>query len=345
MKIFYAVQATGNGHISRAMEILPHLKQYGEVDLFLSGANSTLQLDAPVKYRSKGVCFFYSNSGSLNYLQTVKKFAPLRVIKEARDLPVEKYDLIINDFECITSLACAIKKIPSVNFGHQASFQSTKVPRPKNNSLFGEFVLNNYARASQYIGLHFKRYDDFILPPVIKKNILLAERMDKGYITVYLPSFSDKVVSNYLSPIKDFQFEVFSKEIKQPIKQNNISFIPVDKDAFNKSLINCHGIITNSGFETPAEALSLGKKLLVIPIKGQYEQLCNATALEEMGIQKINSLDENFSDTFTNWINKKNTIDFSPNYSTEAIISFLMQRCKQKQESAPSANYPEFAFN
>ncbi|HEY4876353.1 MAG TPA: hypothetical protein VIH86_12315, partial [Puia sp.] len=66
---------------------------------------------------------------------------------------------------------------------------------------------------------------------------------------------------------------------------------------------------------------------------------------EEMGVQKITSLDENFSNTFANWINKKNTIDFSSNYSTEAIISFLMQRCKQKQESVSPMNYQEFAFN
>src|SRR5580704_9442643 len=137
MKIFYAVQATGNGHISRAMEILPHLKKYGNVDLFLSGANSTLAIDMPVKYRSKGVCFFYNSSGSLAYWETVKKFAPARVMREVIDLPVQKYDLVINDFECITSLACAFKKIPSVNFGHQASFQSGKTPRPKNKSVIG----------------------------------------------------------------------------------------------------------------------------------------------------------------------------------------------------------------
>jgi spore coat polysaccharide biosynthesis predicted glycosyltransferase SpsG len=57
MKIFYAVQATGNGHISRAMEILPHLQQYGTVDLFLSGSNSNLAIDANVQYRSKGLSF------------------------------------------------------------------------------------------------------------------------------------------------------------------------------------------------------------------------------------------------------------------------------------------------
>jgi len=42
MKIFYAVQATGNGHISRAMQLLPYLRRYGNVDIFLSGSNSQL---------------------------------------------------------------------------------------------------------------------------------------------------------------------------------------------------------------------------------------------------------------------------------------------------------------
>ena len=60
MKIFYAIQATGNGHISRAMELLPYLQHYGEVDLFLSGSNSTLDLSAPIKFRSKGLSLFYT---------------------------------------------------------------------------------------------------------------------------------------------------------------------------------------------------------------------------------------------------------------------------------------------
>ncbi len=34
MKIFYAIQATGNGHIARAIELMPYLQQYGDVDVF-----------------------------------------------------------------------------------------------------------------------------------------------------------------------------------------------------------------------------------------------------------------------------------------------------------------------
>ncbi len=344
MKIFYAVQATGNGHISRAMEILPYLERYGTVDIFLSGANSTLQLNAPVKYRSKGVCFFYTSTGGLNYVDTVKEFAPLRVLREARDLPVEKYDLVINDFECITSLACAHKKIPSVNFGHQASFQSTRVPRPVKKDFIGEWVLRNYAKASQYIGLHFNSYDNFILPPVIKKEILIAEPTDKGHIAVYLPSYCDEIICKYFAQLKDFRFEVFSKEVKQVARMNNITLMPVNKEGFNKSMINCSAIITSAGFETPAEALFLRKKILAIPIKGQYEQLCNAAALEAMGVACINEVGKNFASIFSKWMNNKKKIDFSIDFSTEAIISFLMHHCAKNKKYDLDLLYPELTI-
>ena len=42
MKIFYAIQGTGNGHISRAEQLYPYLQKHGEVDFFLSGSNAQL---------------------------------------------------------------------------------------------------------------------------------------------------------------------------------------------------------------------------------------------------------------------------------------------------------------
>jgi hypothetical protein len=90
MTIFYAVQATGNGHISRAMEMLPYLQQYGQVDIFLSGANSTLCLDVPIKYRSNGCSLFYNRKGALDYKKIICNFSPLRIYNEIRELPVER---------------------------------------------------------------------------------------------------------------------------------------------------------------------------------------------------------------------------------------------------------------
>lgn len=344
MKIFYAVQATGNGHISRAMELLPYLQQYGSVDVFLSGANSTLPSTLPVTYRSKGLSLFYSNSGGLSYKKILQSFAPLRLIKEIKELPVDKYDLVINDFECITALACAIKKVPSINFGHQASFISDKVPRPDKKDLVGEWILKNYARASQYLGLHFEPYDDFILPPVIKKEIWQAQPQQQDYITVYLSSYADNQLLPYLQQQKNTRFQLFSKEVKGPVTKDNITLLPVSKEGFNKSLIHCSGIITGAGFETPAEALYLQKKLMAIPIKGQYEQYCNGAALEQLGVKQIMNLDAQFNTHFEQWMNSSVQPRIQCNYSAADIIGYLMHTATRKK-MALDFLYPDFVFN
>ena len=313
MKIFYAVQATGNGHISRAMELLPHLEKYGTVDIFLSGANSSLPSDVPVKYRSTGLSLFYNCTGGLDYWQLMRSLKPWKLRKEIDELPVEKYDLVINDFEYITAAACAKKKIPSIQFGHQASFQSGKTPRPVKKNMTGEWVLKNYARATHYVGLHFDRYDEFIFPPVIKKEILEAEPTDNKYVTVYLPSYCEPQLIEIFQKFRDTRFEIFSSQSRLPRSKGNIVFLPVDRSLFNKSLIHCTGIITGGGFETPAEALHLGKKIMTIPIRGQYEQLCNAAALENLGIICLKKIDESFGHEFYNWIVCKRSVqrDFS----------------------------------
>jgi uncharacterized protein (TIGR00661 family) len=333
MKILYAVQATGNGHVSRAMELLPHLQQIGTVDIFLSGDNSHLTMDAPVKYRSKGVSLYFNSTGGLDYWKILRGFHPLSLRKEINELPVEKYDLIINDFEFITAAACGRKKIPSVQLGHQASFQSKHTPKPANKSAIGEWILKNYAKATHYIGLHFDQYDDFILPPVIKKEILDAAPVDKGHITVYLPAYAEHQLEKIFRPFCNIQFHLFSKETKRATRKGNINFLPVNKTLFNKSLIECHGIITGAGFETPAEALYLGKKMICIPTRGQYEQLCNAAALERLGVTCLKKIDTCFPVLFHQWLKKDNSLQTNYGHTIPNLIDRLMITCRSMKNS------------
>lgn len=328
MKIFYAVQATGNGHISRAMELLPHLQEYGTVDIFLSGGNSSLSLNAPIKYRSKGLSLFYNCSGGLDYWKLMKSFQPLRLRQEIKDLPVEKYDLIINDFEYITASACTKKGIPSINFGHQASFMSLNTPRPEKRNATGEWVLKNYAKANSYVGLHFQRYDEFIFNPVIKKEIREAEATDKNYITVYLPSYCEPELKKIFHALHDFRFQIFSAQTQCERKDGNITFLPVDNKLFTQSLIHCTGIITGGGFETPAEALHLGKKIISIPIRAQYEQQCNAAALRQMGVMCLKAIDEKFPDQFYQWINNNDHPKKDYSNSISESLSYLFATAK-----------------
>lgn len=350
MKIFYAVQATGNGHIARAIELLPYLQKKGQVDVFLSGSNSHLPAALPVAYKSKGLSLFYGNKGGLNYAKMLQSFSPLQILKEASSLPVDKYDLVINDFESITSLACKLKKVRSIGLGHQASFKSNYTPRPNKKEVLGEFILQNYASASDYIGLHFENYDSFIHAPVIKEQVLKADPTNKGHITVYLSHYSDEVLEQYFSKFTSVQFQVFSKKIKQPIQQSNIQWMPISNDGFTQSIIDAAGVITGAGFETPAEAMYLKKKLLCIPIKGQYEQLCNAAALEKLGVSILPAIKEDFSAKLEYWLNTPQQVSFSLQNSTSGLIEKLMEVAERPSgiledaERIDMINLPQLSF-
>jgi uncharacterized protein (TIGR00661 family) len=305
MKIFYAIQATGNGHISRAVQLYPYLKKFGTVDFFMSGNNASLNVDIPIKYKSKGCSLHYSKCGGLDYWEIAKNIKPLQMYRDAKALPLSDYDVVINDFDSITSLACRLQKVKSVQFGHQASFMSDLTPRPEKNNIMGELVLKHYAPAPKYIGLHFKKYDSFIHPPIIKDEIFLATPKDLNHISVYLPSFDRECLEKAFHKVKGIEFQWFLNDIKEIRKEGNITYFPVNQKLFNESLINCHGILTGGGFETPAEALFLNKKILSIPIKNHYEQECNAAALKLLGVPVLNKVGDDFHIEIENWLNGK----------------------------------------
>lgn len=341
MKIFYAVQATGNGHIARAKELVPYLQRYGRVDVFLSGNNCNLKVDLPVKYQSNGVSLFYGNRGGLDYWKMAKELSLLNIIKEASALPVHQYDLVINDFESITSLACKIKQVPSIAFGHQASFKSKLTPRPNKKDWIGELILNNYATANKYIGLHFEQYDDFIYSPIIKEQVLSANPKNLGHISVYLSHYSDEVVVGYLNKLPNQLFHLFSKKEKTVNQRGNIIYMPIDNALFTQSMINATGVITGAGFETPAEALYLNKKLLCVPIKGQYEQLCNAAALKNFGVPIVAGLKTDFTKQVETWLNNTVQHPLQLTFNTAAIVEKLMETAANMQVDQDEFNQYE----
>jgi len=261
----------------------------------------------------------------------ISKSLGFNIYKEAKALPIENYDVIINDFEFITSLACTLKKKKSIQFGHQASFQSKLTPRASNFNPLGNWVLNKFVKSTDYLGLHFESYDKNIYNPIIKDEIINAFPIDNGHITVYLPQYSIAFLSPYLLTQSKFNFEVFTKEVTQVTEYKNLTLLPIDNKTFTNSLIQCHGIITAGGFETPAEALYLKKKLLSIPILNHFEQECNGAAMQKLGVTVIKKIDKNFNQVFTEWVQAENKTQFTLTHSTEEIVNLLMQKISYNQ--------------
>ncbi len=302
MKILYAIQGTGNGHISRAEDIVPILKDYGEVDLLVSGSQSDLKLRFPVKYQSKGLSFYFGKKGGIDFIKTIKNSRANAVLKEINTFPIKNYDLVINDFEPISAWAAKKYNVPCVSLSHQSALLSEKTPKPKHSDRIGDWILKNYAPAHAHVGFHFSRFDENIFTPVIGQTIRKSNPTNGNHYTVYLPAYADEKIIPLLNKIKNAEWQVFSKRAAKSYQIGNASIHPVNKMKFVASMVSSKGVLCGAGFETPAEALFLGKKLLVVPMKSQYEQHYNAAALQELGVIVIKTLKKKHLDTINRWV-------------------------------------------
>lgn len=324
MKILYAIQGTGNGHIARAEDIVPILQQFGNLDLFVSGAQADIKLSYPVKYKSKGLSFYFGKSGGVDLVKTFRRNSSKAVYKEIRDFPVEKYDLVINDFEPISAWACNRKQVPCVALSHQSSLLSPQSPRPKSFDPVGEWILKNYAPAKAHVGFHFARFDKNIYTPVIRARVREAKVQDKGHYTVYLPAYDDKKLVPLLTRLSKVKWHIFSKHAKKPYHVGKLSVYPVNNEEFTISMATSSGVLCGAGFETPAEALYLGKKLLVVPMKSQYEQHYNAAALKQMGVPVLKKVKKKNMDKIETWLSTgdRATVEYN-NIAEEAVQQAL----------------------
>jgi hypothetical protein len=63
--------------------------------------------------------------------------------------------------------------------------------------------------------------------------------------------------------------------------------------------------------------------MISIPIRGQYEQRCNAAALEELGVVCLKEIDNTFPFIFRNWTEAKNAIHIDYCTTIPGIFDYL----------------------
>lgn len=327
MKVLYAIQGTGNGHLSRAREIIPTLREYVDVDLLVSGTQSEVRLPWELKFQYRGFSFCYNRKGGVSKMKSLKKNFGPQLIREINSLPVEQYDLVINDFEPVSAWAAKRKGVPCIAMSHQAAYLSDKSPRPFIKDRFGETVLRRYAPADLAVGFHFREYDSFIHSPVIRSEVRELVPKQNGYFVVYLPAYKDLALANILSTIPEADWVVFSRYASASVNAaKNVRIEPIKNDCFLEKLAGCQGLLTGGGFEAPAEAMFLGKKVFSIPVKGQYEQQCNAAALSRIGCSVAPRLALSLTPELKNWVNQPQPKAVAFPDHTQAVIEDVLKK-------------------
>ncbi|MCL2912216.1 glycosyltransferase [Shewanella corallii] len=282
MKILYGVQGTGNGHLSRARVMADALARQGvEVDYLFSGraTDQFFDMQAFGDYRVARGLTFVTCSGSISPGKTVLKNLNLGWWREINSLDLSGYDLVLNDFEPVSAWAARRQGVPSLGISHQAAL---KYPVPKvGDTWLNEKLLNYFAPVDIALGCHWHHFGFPILPPFVEVSPVQQEF--PHHILVYLPFESPESIATLLAPHIDYSFKVYHAGIKPDALPPHIEWHGFDRDGFKAQLASCGGVIGNAGFELASEALTLGKKLLVKPVIGQFEQLSNVAALELLG--------------------------------------------------------------
>jgi uncharacterized protein (TIGR00661 family) len=326
MKILYAIQGTGNGHVTRAREVIPLLKKNHDVDILISGTQADVGLPFEIKYKFHGLSFIFGKKGNIDIAETYKKSRLRQLLKDIKVLPVEDYDLVISDFEPVSSWACYLFGKPCISISHQAAVINKNSPKAKVFDPIGKAILRSYAPSSSQYGFHFLPYDKNIFTPVIRTEVRQMKPINAGHFTVYLPAYNDERLVEILSMVENVQWQVFSKHNKKSFHSKNVWIRPINNEEFIDSMTRASGIFCGAGFETPAEALFLKKKLMVIPMKGQYEQQCNAEALKNLGVPVIKSLKKKHLQKIINWVSSGKVIPVNYPDDTEKILNDIIEK-------------------
>lgn len=283
MKLFYGVQGTGNGHISRARAMNVHLQAAGvQVDYLFSGRSRDeyFAMEPFGDWQCRQGLTFVCHHGRIQPLATLRRNRFKQLHRDIRELDLGGYDLVISDFEPITSWAAKRQGIPCIGVGHQYAFLHD-VPVAE-GSWISRKIMQHFAPATEQLGLHWHHFGQPILPPIIDLNVQ-PPADTTPQVLVYLGFEAVESVMPLLRQLDDTRF-VYYGPFTGCREEGNVSLRPFSVDGFKRDLHRSSGVICNAGFELASEALHLGKRILVKPLHGQMEQHSNALALEQLDL-------------------------------------------------------------
>jgi len=325
MKILYAIQTTGNGHLARAQSIIPRLKKIAEIDIITSGPKNDFLMEEKPICHYYGLTFFYTDTGSVNWLKTIFLNNYFRFIKEIIYCPIKKYDLIINDFEPVSAWSAKFKKIKCFELTNQYSMGLKNIPKPNKYSKIVHHVIKYIIPSNLGYGYHYKKYTERIFFPIIRNKVRNLEITNSNEIILYLPTYSP---SNLIDVINQLPHEkkwtIFSPTAKSKKVISKVNVEPLSEELFLEKFASCYGIVCAGGFTTTSEAIFLGKPMLVVPVNSQIEQQFNAAALKKEGVTVIDRFSRKNIDQISEWVDSPKIFEIKYRDESKEIVEKLI---------------------
>ncbi len=345
MKFLFIVQGEGRGHLTQAISLYNILvKNEHEVCSVIVGKSkrrelprffsdqiqsSIHQFESPnfvTDKKGKSVKIFRSI-----FLNLLKLTTFIRSINRLDTLvKSQQPDVIINFYDFLGGLYYLMKKPKPkhVVLAHQffVSHPSFDFPRGRFFDRTSMMIGNKLAGygASKTLTLSFQELPDTtkltIVPPLLRKEIREQPISQENHFLVYMVNhgYAEQVEKFHLEN-PDIPIHCFwdKKGVPETYKvDDNLTFHQLNDRKFIALMASCQGYLTTAGFESVCEAMYMGKPILMVPVKGHYEQSCNALDATNAGagisseifeLEKLLSYIPKYKNVqapFKNWCNK-----------------------------------------
>lgn len=296
VRILYGVAGEGMGHAIRSKPIIEHLIKKNKLiivtsrkpyDFLKKNFNNVYDIHGlHLNYKNNKVQnmkTFFSNMYKLpkGSYYSIKKL--MKLIKEF------KPEVLISDFEPFTHLVSRLYQIPLISIDNMHVMTNCKIKIPKRyykDYLAARVIVKSFVSKADYFLINtffypkVKKKNTYLFPPILRPEILKAKTLKGNHIMVYQTSKTDKRLMKSLSKI-DEKFIVYNFDYDKKLK--NVILKKFDEKEFVDDLASCKAFIVNGGFTAISEAVYLGKPVLSVPIKKQFEQILNAIFIDELG--------------------------------------------------------------
>jgi len=198
-------------------------------------------------------------------------------------------DLVVNFYEPLTGLA-RMHGVPVVAIAHQYMFFHPRYPFSAGTRLQRQglimFTKLTAMGANKLLALSLFPSHDIpersltVVPPLLRPEVfsLNPRRAEPNFLLVYL--WRPELVSEIQEWCEERPRTNVHCFLDHPGKLRSDAILPnmtlhhLDGAFFLEMMETCSGVATTAGFETTAEAMYLGKPLLMVPT--HVEQQCNA---------------------------------------------------------------------
>jgi len=300
-KIIYAMAGEGFGHASRAHLVGQRFLDAGHEVLFAASDRALQYLRPYYGERVKevfGLSYDY-HKGYVDPVATVwkniKRYPQGR--RHNRELFEQVYepfapDLVVSDFEPFTAWWAWRRRVPFLSIDNEhlltmARLQHRLLESP--GRLTAALVVRfHYFGARAYVITSFFRAPlksrvAVLAPPIVRPAIARLRSSDAGHVVVYATTGTrEDLWRDVLGRFAPQPFHIYG--FNKNATHGNCIFKEASVEGFATDLAAARGVIASAGYSLLSECLYLRKKMLLLPLAGQYEQRINARYIEALGL-------------------------------------------------------------